>query len=103
MKVVWRSQAEMALEGISEYLLERNPDAVMRIAKTIRQRVGKLGKQPGLGRPGRVPDTRELVITGTPYIVAYTVDKSAHAVIILQVQHSARLWPESFDDGDNEA
>ena len=54
--------------------------------------------QPGMGRPGRVPDTRELIIAGTPYIVAYTVDTNAQVVTILRLQRGARLWPESFDE-----
>jgi len=30
-----------------------------------------LAALPQLGRPGRVPGTRELVITGTPFIAPY--------------------------------
>ena len=47
-----------------------------------------------MGRPGRVPGTRELVIPGTPYIVPYRVQ--GEAIQILRVYHSARRWPESF-------
>ena len=31
-----------------------------------------MGHRP-LGRPGRVAETRELVVIGTPYVVAYAV------------------------------
>jgi plasmid stabilization system protein ParE len=42
-----------------------------------------------------VPDTRELVISGTPYIVAYTV-LDRQKVEILAVFHGKQKWPESL-------
>ncbi len=47
-----------------------------------------------LGRPGRVKGTRELVVTRTPYIVAYRLKRQS--IQILRVLHGARLWPERF-------
>ncbi|MCA1598486.1 MAG: type II toxin-antitoxin system RelE/ParE family toxin, partial [Chloroflexi bacterium] len=47
-----------------------------------------------LGRTGRVEGTRELVVSRTPYIVAYRVRDDE--VIVLAVQHAARLWPARF-------
>jgi toxin ParE1/3/4 len=49
---------------------------------------------PNMGRPGRVEDTRELVVAGTPYVVAYTV--LDNQVAIIAVQHSAQKWPDRF-------
>jgi plasmid stabilization system protein ParE len=54
-----------------------------------------LTDEPKLGRPGRVPGTRELVVPRTPYIVAYAV-LSSDSIRILGVRHGARRWPESF-------
>jgi toxin ParE1/3/4 len=51
---------------------------------------------PALGRFGRVPGTRELVVPSTPYIVAYTVDSRRNVVQVLAVIHGARLWPAEF-------
>ncbi len=56
--------------------------------------VGRLANHPALGRPGRVSGTRELVVSGTPYIVPYRV--RGETVEILRVQHAARKWPEKF-------
>jgi len=53
-----------------------------------------LADQPGIGRPGRVPDTREWVMPHTPYIIAYRVEDET--VVILRVLHGARKWPERF-------
>ena len=41
--------------------------------------------------PGSIEGTRELVISGTPYIVAYRVTDAQ--IEVLFVQHGAREWP----------
>jgi toxin ParE1/3/4 len=94
MRILWLDRAEADLDELFEYLLERDPQAARRVATAIREQVSRLADQPGLGRPGRVAGTRELVITRTPYIVAYTVDRHADAVIVLRVLHGARRWPD---------
>ncbi len=50
---------------------------------------------PQLGRRGRVKATRELVVAGTPFIVAYTVLRG-QVVEILAVIHGAQEWPDEF-------
>ena len=49
---------------------------------------------PTVGRPGRVDGTRELVVSGTPFIVPYRVQ--ARTIQILRVYHGARRWPDDF-------
>ena len=46
------------------------------------------------GKAGRVPGTRELVISTTPVIAAYAIDKAD--IVILAIYHGAQCWPESF-------
>jgi toxin ParE1/3/4 len=48
-----------------------------------------------MGPPGRVAGTRELIVAGTPYIVAYRV--AASQVDALAVIHASRRWPQAFD------
>ncbi len=48
---------------------------------------------PLIGRPGRIPGTRELSVGRFPFMLAYCVD--ANEVQILSVIHTARMWPES--------
>jgi toxin ParE1/3/4 len=48
------------------------------------------------GRPGRIKETRELVIAGTPYIAAYVI--RGDIIRILRILHSARLWPEDLPE-----
>ncbi len=44
-----------------------------------------------MGRAGKRPDTRELVVAGTPYIVVYTV--VAGRLRVITVIHAARDRP----------
>ena len=46
--------------------------------------------QPGSGRAGRVPGTKELVVPHTPYIVPYRVKDDT--VQILRIYHASRKW-----------
>jgi len=96
MQVLWLDRAAADLAELFDYLLERNPGAALRVLSAIQGQVLMLGDHPGLGRPGRVPGTRELVVARTPYIVAYTVDHRVDAVIVLRVLHGARLWPDEL-------
>ena len=54
-----------------------------------------------MGKPGRSPDTRELVITMYPYLIVYGVEPDAEVlspppktVFILRVLHGAMQWPQ---------
>jgi addiction module RelE/StbE family toxin len=96
MQIFWEEDAEADLDRIFEYILADNPDAALRIVDTIRQAVQILIEHPHLGRAGRVADTRELVILGTPYIVPYLVLDDR--IILLRVLHGAQQWPESFTE-----
>jgi toxin ParE1/3/4 len=95
MKVVWLDEAEADFDELIDYLLRRGAAmAAGRIAAVIQQRVAMLADYPGLGRPGRSPGTRELVIARTPYIVAYRVDERGGVVNILRVRHGAQRWTD---------
>ena len=94
MRVRWLRRALSNLNEEAEYKARDNPDAAARIVQRIAASVGRLATHPASGRPGRVPGTRELVVTGNPYIVPYRV--SDETVEILRVFHAARKWPEKF-------
>ena len=61
------------------------------MAGRVREAVEYLLDHPNLGRGGRLRATRELVVTGTPFIVIYRV--RLDTVQILRVLHHARKWP----------
>lgn|SRR5208282_6070912 len=71
-----------------------SPQAAARLVETITVSVNRLAEFPWLGRPGRISGTRELVISGTPYIVPYRVREQV--VEVLRVYHASRRWPEHF-------
>ena len=94
MRVRWLRRALRNLDEEAEYIARDDPPAAARVVEHIASSVKLLGTHPASGRLGRVPGTRELVVTGTPYIVAYRVRDET--VEILRVFHAARKWPERF-------
>jgi toxin ParE1/3/4 len=85
--VVWTPPAETDLDAIAEYIATDNPEAAARVVRTIRNAAGKLTEFPNRGRYGKSPDTRELVITGYPYLVVYQVLRDGVYVV--------RVWSQS--------
>ncbi len=94
MRVRWLRRALGNLDEEAEYIARDDPDAAARIVDRIATSVERLATHPALGRTGRVPGTRELMLSGTPYVVAYRV--RGETVEILRVFHGARKWPEKF-------
>jgi toxin ParE1/3/4 len=94
MNIVWSPTARADLRHIEAYIAERNPRAAAKVAHAILAAVEDLQRFPGIGRPGRVPDTRELVISNTPYVVPYRV--VAQTINIIAVIHGARRWPDTL-------
>jgi toxin ParE1/3/4 len=80
------------LGDIRERIAADNPTAANRMIERIRAAVTRLAASPALGRPGRVADTRELVIPHTPYIVPYRV--KGDVVQIITILHSTQRWPD---------
>ena len=94
MRVKWLRAAILSLVAETEFIARDNPDAAVRVEASVRESVDQLSRFPALGRPGRVPGTRELVIPGTPYIIPYRVRRET--LEVLQVFHGSRKWPERF-------
>ena len=92
MTLVWLRRAERSLEAIADYIARENRQAA-HTTPTIRM-VARFSDSATLGRPGRVPGTRGLVVAGTPYILPYRVQ--GEIIQILHVLHGARQWPERF-------
>jgi toxin ParE1/3/4 len=82
------------LDEVEAYIARDNPTAAAETVLGIARAVSLLQEQPGLGRAGRVPGTRELVIPDSPYIVPYRVKDNI--VQVLRVYHASRRWPGGF-------
>lgn len=94
MRVRWLRTALANLNAEAEYISQDSPAAAARTVAAIVNAVENLKRFPASGRPGRVPGTRELVVSGTPYIVPYRV--RSDAVELLRIFHGARKWPNQF-------
>ena len=92
--VRWTRRAHRRLQAIGAHIEADNPLAAARVIRAIALAVHRLSEAPGRGRPGRVRGTRELVVVGTPYIVAYRVH--ANDIEVITVQHGAQLWPNEL-------
>jgi len=90
-KINWSLPAINDLRSASEFIAEENPKAARRMASRIQEAVEYLEEQPNMGRPGRLEGTRELVVSGTPFVVVYWVREGG--IQILRILHHARKWP----------
>ena len=91
MRVEWLRNAVRNLDDEATYIATDDPAAARRVVKRVLDAVAQLADQPGLGRPGRVPGTRELIVLKTRYIVPYRV--RGETVEVLRVFHTSRRLP----------
>jgi toxin ParE1/3/4 len=95
-RLIWSPEALDDLGELRDWIASDNPKAAGDMFLRIVAEVAMLARHPEMGHPGRVPGTRELVISRTPFIVAYGVI-GRDTVRVLAVRHAARRWPASFD------
>ena len=91
MRVEWLRQALRNLDDEAAYIATDDPAAAGLVVQRVLEAVAQLADQPGLGRPGRVPGTRELVVLRTRYLVPYRV--RGESIQILRVFHTSRRLP----------
>ena len=92
MRIRWFRQALLDLDQIETYIAEDSSATALEVVVKIIKAVSLLGAQQGIGRAGRVPGTKELIVPGLPYIVPYRVKDGE--VQVLRVYHSFRKWPD---------
>jgi len=81
MTPVWSPEAIDDLIALRAYIEQDDRTAAQRVALHIVRNIETLlSDHPEMGRPGRVPGTRELVIPRTPFVVPY----------------GARRWPDKL-------
>ena len=90
MRFTLRPAAADDLEQIRCYIANDSPAAAERVADSLLSAMQGLTEAPHRGRPGRWPNTRELIVP--PYVIPYRV--RGQAVEILRAFHSAREWPD---------
>ena len=90
MRIIRRESYASDLESIVDHIASDNLSAVLVIWDEIERQTARPGDFPLSGRMGRTPETRELVVAGTPFIVVYLV---ANHVELIRVLHGAQQWP----------
>ncbi len=91
MLVRWLRTALRNLEDEAAYLAADDPAAARLVVGHALRAVNQLAEQPSLGRRGRVPGTRELVVADTRYLVPYRVRRDT--IEVLRVFHTSRRLP----------
>ena len=91
MRLFWAPGAIEDLGHLRATIAQDNPRAAAEIAAEVLAAAERLSSFPASGRPGRVPNTRELVVPGTPLVIPYRV--TDRGVEIIAVLHGARRWP----------
>lgn len=87
-RLVFAEPAARDLAGIIDYIALDNPAAARKVYWSIVESADRLRRFPDLGRPGRLPETRELSVAALPYLIVYEAD--AEAVKVLAVFHTSR-------------
>ena len=90
MELRWTRKALENLNQIAAYIAQDNPVRASSFIGEIKDKTALLLTFPALGRPGRVPGTRELVVHPN-YIVVYQV--GIDTIDILRILHSRQQYP----------
>lgn len=94
MQVRWLRKALRNLDDEATYIAADDARAARLVVERVLDAVAMLEAQPGLGRPGRVPGTRELIVAKTRYIIPYRVQGTT--VEVLRVFHTSRRLPDRW-------
>jgi toxin ParE1/3/4 len=94
--IEWSVWALADRDAIFDYIEAESPKTAVAVDSRIEKQVKALAQFPEMGRPGRVEQTRELIIKRTPFIVAYRIE--GNSVRILRVLRGAQQWPENMPD-----
>jgi len=95
LRIQWTKAASNDLDSIEEYSWKDNPQtAIKQVLMVIDAVEQKIARTPQIGKRGRIPNTREFYITGTPYIAAYRI--TGDVIEVLRVIHGARRWPDEM-------
>lgn len=87
MAIKWTQSALRTVNEIAGHIAKDNPARATSFVLELQGAVTKLGTHPGMGKAGRVPGTRELVLHKN-YIAIYRM-RGDH-VEILRLHHVAR-------------
>ena len=76
-----------------QFVAADNPRLADQLTDRIILAVDRLENYPHMGRAGRITGTRELVVAGTQFVVAY---RARQEIEVLAILHGSREWPEAL-------
>lgn len=91
MKLQWMTRARHERAAAIDYIAAESPAAALEQLDQIERQTDMLSQFPEMGRPGRKQGTRELVISRTPFVVVYRVNKDR--IEVMRVLHGSQQWP----------
>jgi len=91
MRVEWLRNALRNLDDEASHIAQDNPAAAREFIRSVLADVQRLALNPAAGREGRVPGTREWVMTHFPYLIPYRI-RGGH-LQVLRIFHTRRLPP----------
>jgi len=90
LNLIWLETARTDLRSILDFISDHNLTAARELNERLQSCTERLAELPYLGRPGRLPGTRETVVHPN-YILVYRVTEDA--VEIVSVLHTRRQYP----------
>lgn len=91
MKIKFSKLAADDLKMTKDYISQDNISAANTIIGRVIEAIENILTFPYIGRPGRVSNTKELVVSSTPLIIVYQLRQDT--LYIVRIIHAARKWP----------
>ncbi len=95
MRVRWLRKSLLNLEQEAAYIAQDNPKVAAEFVIHLRDKALMLGEQPNLGRPGRIPGTREFVVTHFPYILSALSGQKRYCRNSARFSHRQKMAEQS--------
>ena len=93
MLLLWMPRAREERHAAIERIALENVTAAINQLDEIMSQTDLLLQHPELGRLGRRPGTRELLINHSNFIVVYRFKPRAKRIEIWRVLHTSQAWP----------
>ncbi len=90
MKIYLTKLTAQDLQSTKDYISQDKPNAELAVIKRVVEAIENIVAFPSMGRAGRVSHTKELVVSGTPLVIAYRVKQDT--LYIVRIIHTARKW-----------
>ena len=91
MRIKITELAAQDLQLTKDYISQDKPNAALVVINRVIEAIENIVTFPSMGRTGRVPHTKELVVSGTPLIIVYQVKQDT--LYVVRVIRAIRKWP----------